>query len=43
VEGSDRLPGKDVRRAKVRIIPWVRDPPGNWVVPAGKQPKWQWR
>jgi len=33
-----KLPDRDVRRAKVRIIPWVRDPSGNPVVPAGKQP-----
>lgn len=33
-----KLPEAVVRRAKVRIIPWVRDPPGNSVVPAGKQP-----
>jgi hypothetical protein len=30
-----KLPEKDVRRARVRINPWVRDPSGNSVVPAG--------
>jgi len=40
---SFKLPEEDVRREKVRIIPWVRDPHGNSVVPAVKQPKWRWR
>src|SRR5437773_10841209 len=34
-ETETKLPGGDVRRAKVRMVPWVRDPPGNSVVRAG--------
>jgi len=34
-ETDFKLPSRYVRRVKVRMVPWVRDPPGNSVVPAG--------